>query len=181
MLISLILEYAINDLFIHGGPDPLVGDSFKRHSRGGHDMGALFFSKYNKAGIKYSMGYAISRSPRSWALYLVKLNIPKEKIFNFNNIQHRRIAKSCLSYEEYQGWLNSIGDSGHLDWSEVDEELFEDMGFRAAFFQERAAGVVSEDSIISIGVFNPSDVQIVEKIPSKIAKEKFKDIYNNLN
>lgn len=178
MLISILLENYSNNLYVHGGPDPLKGDSLRRYGRSGRDMGALFFSRYDRIGIKYAMGYAISRSPHKWALYIVKLNIPKDKIFNFTDPTHRKIAKEHLSNEEYNSWLSSIGSSGHLDWTKVDDELFEDMGFRAAYFQERPAGAISDDAIISVGVFNASDVEIVQKIPAKEAKEKFKNIYN---
>ena len=182
MLIQNIIETINNNnnVYVHGGPDPLDGNSLKRYGKRGQDMGALFFSKYNNSGIKYSMGYAIHSNPKSWALYLVKINIPTDQIFDFTNKKHRMMAKSHLSPNQFDSWVRSSGSSGHLDWTSVDDELFEEMGFRAALFHERPANFISDDAIISIGVFNASDVKIIEKIPAVEARKRFKEIYNNM-
>lgn len=166
-------------IFLHGGPATLDGGRLKRGGRGGHDMGALFFVPENKDGYKYAMGYAIARSPRNWAIYRVKLNLADNMVFNFANPEHQSLAKSKLSEEEYNSWKNSVGSSGHLDWTKVDDELLEEWGFDAALFHERARSVLStSEDIVSVGVFDPKHVQIVEILPKEIVKERFPNLYN---
>lgn len=174
-----IVESSISSkIFLHGGPASLDGGHFKRGGRGGHDMGALFFVPENEDGYKYAMGYAIARSPRDWAIYRVRLNLSENQIFDFTNSQHQEFAKRQLNKEEYSSWLNSVGTSGHLDWTKVDDEMLEDWGFDAALFHERARSVLSTSKdIVSVGVFNPKHVQIIEILPKEVVKQKMPEIY----
>lgn len=174
-----LTESKMYDLvFLHGGPANLEGGRLKRGGRGGHDMGALFFVPESKDGYKYAMGYAIARSPKDWAIYRVRLNLPDNRIFNFTNPQHQELAKRRLNAEEYNSWKSSVGTSGHLDWTKVDDELLEDWGFDAALFHERAKNVLgTNNDIVSVGVFNPKHIQILETLPKEVVKQKMPEIY----
>lgn len=172
-LLSLLTEsFDSSQVYLHGGPSELKNNHFKRGGRNGHDMGALFFVPENEDGYKYAMGYAISRSPRNWAIYRVKINLNKNQIFDFTNPQHKKIAYQNLNPEEYKSWEQSKGSSGHLDWTKVDEEILEEWNFQGAVFHERAKEILNTNKdIVSIGIFNPSPIQIIEKL----TKEDFKN------
>lgn len=162
MLKILIENFNPNDIYLHGGPEKLDGDSFKRHGNKGHDMGALFFIKDSDVGHEYASVYASKY--KNGAIYKVKINISPDKVFDFTNKNHVDIAKNTLSQQEFEYWANSKGPSGHLDWSVIDEELFDEMGFNAVLFHERSKGFdgYGEDAI-SIAVFDPKFVNIIEK------------------
>ncbi len=182
MIISEILSLAENlnsKVYLHGGPAQLDGGNLKRGGRKGHDMGGLFFVSESEDGYRYAMGYAIARSPKDWAVYRVKLNVPENKIFNFNNPAHQKIAYQH-SPEQYQSWERSKGTSGHLDWTAVDEETLEEWGFKGAIFHERSKDVVNaEQDVISVGIFDPTDVSIIEKLTKQDIIEKMPHLYHS--
>jgi len=180
MIISKVLslvESLNSRVYLHGGPAQLDGGNLKRGGRKGHDMGALFFVPENEDGYKHAIGYAISRSPRDWAVYRVRLNAPDNKIFNFTNPRHKKIAQQH-SPSQYQSWEQSKGTSGHLDWTAVDEELLEEWGFKGAIFHERSKDVVnSNQDIISIGIFDPNDASIISRLTKQDIIEKMPHLY----
>lgn len=173
MKITEIFEnYTSDKTYLHGGPSKLDGGKFKRGGRKGHDMGALFFIEESDAGYKYALGYAISRG-QDTGIYRVKLNLPVNKIFDFTNFQHKKIAKEFLSDQEYSSWEESKGDTGHIDWAVIDEEIIEEMGFQGVIIHERNSGQISKSSITSVAIFDPSYVKIIDFIPKKDVIEKY--------
>lgn len=169
----LLEDYSQNKIYLHGGPRNLEGGKFKRGGRKGHDMGALFFIEESDVGYKYALGYAISRGSDT-GIYRVKLNIPDSKIFDFTNKNHKKIAKDNLSSQEYDSWEKTKGDSGQLDWTQIDEEILSDWGFLGALFHERSKGFYNyAQHAISVGVFDPKYVEIIDFIPKQEAIEKY--------
>jgi hypothetical protein len=170
MKISELYEnFSPNKVYIHGGPSKLEGDHFKRGGRKGHDMGALFFIEESDAGYKYALGYA---SGTDTGIYRVNIKINPNDIFDFTRSDHKKFAKEFLNPQEYESWEQSKGDSGHIDWAVIDEELIEDMGFKGVMIHERNAGQISKDSIVSVAVFDPKYTKIIGFIPKKDAIEK---------
>jgi hypothetical protein len=135
-------------------------------------MGALFFIEESEGGYKYALGYAMSRGTDT-GIYKVKINLSPNDIFDFTRNDHKKIAKEFLNPQEYQSWENSKGSSGHIDWTSIDEEIIQEMGFRGVMIHERNAGQISKDSIVSVAVFDPKYVEIIDFIPKKDAMEKF--------
>jgi predicted kinase len=170
----VIMEnYSTDKIYLHGGPRNLIGGHFKRGGRNNSDMGALFFIEESEVGYKYALGYAISRGSDT-GIYRVKINIPDDKIFDFTNINHKKIAKDNLPPQEYQSWEESKGISGHLDWTKIDEELLAEWGFLGVMLHERSKGFYnySQDAL-SVGIFDPKHVEIIDFIPKKDAIEKY--------
>lgn len=166
-------EYSPNKIYLHGGPKNLDGGHFKRGGRKGHDMGALFFIEESDVGYKYALGYAISRGSDT-GIYRVKINLPDNKIFDFTNNKHKQIAKENLSPQEYKSWEDSKGESGHLDWTQIDEEVISEWGFEGALFHERSKGFFNySQHAISVGIFDPRYIEIIDFIPKKEAIEKY--------
>lgn len=164
-----------NKVYLHGGPSNLEGGHFKRHGRKGHDMGALFFIEESEAGYKYALGYAISRGSDT-GIYRVKITLPENKIFDFTNSRHREIAKQYLNDQEFKMWNDTKGDSGHIDWAVIDEEMIEEMGFEGAIIHERNSGQVhwkNSSDIVSVAIFDPKYIKIIEFIPKKEALQKW--------
>jgi predicted kinase len=166
-------SFSSSKIYLHGGPKNLEGGHFKRGGRRGHDMGALFFIEESDVGYKYALGYAITRGSDT-GIYRVKINLPDEKIFDFTKPDHKQIAQKNLSPEEYKSWEVSKGKSGHLDWTQIDEEIITEWGFDGALFHERSKGVHNfSDHVISVGIFDPKYVEIIDFIPKKEAIEKY--------
>lgn len=166
-------DYSQNKIYLHGGPRNLEGGHFKRGGRKGHDMGALFFIEESDVGYKYALGYAISRGSDT-GIYRVKINLPDSKIFDFTNPKHKQIAKDNLSFQEYKSWEETKGESGHLDWTQIDEEIITEWGFEGAIFHERTKGFFNYvNHAVSVGIFDPRHVEIIEFIPKKEAMEKY--------
>lgn len=158
-----------NKFYLHGGPAELRGGKFMRYGKDGSDSGALFFIEESDTGYKYALGYAITKF-KDGGVWRVKINIPRDKVFDFTNPIHKNIAKKNLSETHYQSWVNSSGKSGHLDWTALDDELLEEWGFEGIMLHERSAGFGQMTShAISVGVFNPKYIEIVDFIPKKEA------------
>jgi hypothetical protein len=161
-----------NAIYLHGGPAELEGGAFRRYMKNGSDMGGLFFIKESPVGYKYALGYAIMKF-RDGAIWRVRLNVSQDKIFDFSDPQHRKLAKEKLDPQMFNYWVESSrGD--HLDWATIDDELLEEWGFKGAVLFERPKGFsgYGEDAV-SVAVFDPSVVQIVDKIPKKEALQKY--------
>ena len=169
---KLYENYDPNKIYLHGGPNQLEGNAFKRYGKNGSDMGALFFIEESPTGYKYALGYAISKF-RNGGIWRAKINLPKNKIFDFTNPQHKKIAEENLGKEHYKSWVKS-SRNGHLCWTQIDDELFQEWGFEGAVLFERPSGFFnySEDAI-SIAVFEPQYIEIVDFIPKKEALEKY--------
>jgi len=169
---ELFENYSSNKIYLHGGPSKLDGGSFRRGGRKGHDMGALFFIEESVAGYTYALGYAMSRGTDT-GIYRVNIKLPDNQIFDFTNQKHKQIAKEFLSDQEYKSWESSKGDTGHIDWAVIDEEIIEEMGFKGVIIHERNAGQISKSSITSVAIFDPQYINIIEFIPKKVAMEKY--------
>lgn len=170
----------INKTYLHGGPASLEGGEFKRGGRKGHDMGALFFVPENEDGYRYALGYAIARSPTNWAIYRIKLLANEDEIFDFTNPNHKRLAYGKLKSEQFDSWEKSKGSSGHLDWTQVDEELLDEWGFKGAIFHERPKSALKTNKdIVSVGMFDAKDVKILEKLEKSDILERMPHLYNN--
>lgn len=173
MKISELYEnFSPNKIYLHGGPSKLDGGHFKRGGRKGHDMGALFFIEESDAGYKYALRYAMSRG-NDTGIYKVNIKLNPNDIFDFTRKDHKKIAKEFLNPQEYESWEQSKGDSGHIDWAVIDEELIEEMGFKGVMIHERNVGQIGKDSIVSVAVFDPKYVNIIDFIPKKDTMEKF--------
>lgn len=171
-IVELFEDYSPSKVYLHGGPSKLDGGKFKRGGRKGHDMGALFFIEESDAGYTYALGYAMARGSDT-GIYRVNINLPSDQIFDFSNRKHKQFAKEFLSDQEYQSWENSKGDTGHIDWAVIDEEIIEEMGFKGIIIHERNSGQISKSSITSVAIFDPAYVNIIDFIPKKDAMEKY--------
>lgn len=169
-----------SSVYLHGGPAKLDGEKLKRGGRRGHDMGAIFFVPESKDGYKYALGYAISRAPANWAIYRVTFNASENEIFDFSNSSHRMLAQKRLSTSEFESWERSAARSGHLDWASIDDELLEDWGFKGVFLHERSKRVMNSSAdIVSIGIFNAADVNIIEVLKKSDILERMPEVFNN--
>lgn len=161
LTIPLYESFNPNAVYLHGGPANLDGNAFRRYMRNGSDSGGLFFIEESKVGYKYAAGYAATKNGAIWR---VKLNLNKSQVFDFSNRQHRTLAKRNLSPQEFEYWVES-STNNHIDWAVVDEEILEEWGFKAALLFERAKGFDDfEHDAISVVVFDPSVVQIIDSI-----------------
>lgn len=153
--------------YLHGGPQEIEGRKLKRYGKSGGDYGALFFCKDTPEGRWYTSTYAGSKG-RVWK---VKVNMPVDAMFDITNARHRAKLQAGVSREEYANFIATAGSSGHLDWSLVNDELFEELGFRGMVFQERPKGMetglpkesgmaVLKQPVLSIAVFSGDDVEI---------------------
>jgi hypothetical protein len=166
---ELLESFNPEKLYLHGGPSELKGGAFMRHGFKGQDMGALFFIEESKTGYKYALGYAISKY-KDAGIWRVKINLSTNEVFDFTNRKHHEYAKENLNPAQFESWVKSAGASGHLDWPQIDEELMEEWGFKAVLLHERSAGFNNFDKhAISIAIFDPKHIEIVDFIPKKEA------------
>ncbi|MFA5489878.1 MAG: hypothetical protein WC284_11765 [Candidimonas sp.] len=160
-----IENFDASAIYLHGGPKNLDGGLLKRHGYRGHDSGALFFIKDTNTGRQVASAYAIRAKVRygEGVIWKAKLHISAEQIFDFSNPSHRELAKSKLSNTEFESWIKSSSD-GHIDWTSIDEEIIhDDWGFVATYVFERSKGFAGyDDNAISIGVFDPSVVELID-------------------
>lgn len=169
---ELAENYSPSEIYLHGGPEKLEGGNLKRGAKRGSDMGALFFVKESAAGYKYALGYAISRVRGPSGVYRVKINLSSADVFDFTNHNHRAIAGKLLSHREFQSWENSKGDSGHINWAAINEEIIKKIGFKGTIIHERDSGKIGSKSITSVAVFDPQDVEIIEFVPKQQALKR---------
>lgn len=159
-------------VYLHGGPAKLDGGALKRYGRSNSDMGALFFIKESPDGWRYALGYAVTKAENS-GVYRVRINLETSQVFDFSRSDHRRIAQTNLSPVEYNYWMNAAR-SGHLDWAILDGEILEEWGFRGAVLFERPQGFVGyAEDVLSIGVFDAKDVQIIDFVPKQEALQSW--------
>ena len=144
--------------WLHGGPDRLEGGTLKRYMRHGSDMGALFFSPDTPTGRQYAMWHAAAAWPP--AIYRVQVDLPADRVFDFGRAGHRARLAKVLSGEEQEAVFAQARRSGQLEWAHLDEDPLREAGFDGALLFERAAGVVSEDAVVSLAVFDPRHVRI---------------------
>lgn len=144
--------------YLHGGPSTLDGDALKRHGNKGHDMGGLFFVMDSPEGRKLATMYASSKYGDDGAIYFVRINLSVDEVLDLTNEKHQKRLKSELSPQEYQYIIDS-SRGGQMDWSVVDDELLEDLGFKGAILAERPEG--ESQYVYSVAVFNASDVEVV--------------------
>lgn len=166
-------SYDPNSIYLHGGPPELEGGHFKRFMKSGKDSGALFFIKESYTGYKYALGYAILKF-RNGGVWRVKINLSEDKVFDFSKKEHRQIAKENLNQEEYEHWLNS-SKNGYLDWNVINEDILRKWGFEGAVLFERPQGFGGfDEDAISIAVFDPKHVEIIDFISKKELLKKYK-------
>lgn len=157
-------HYDPNARYLHGGPQDLEGARLKRYGKHHSDAGALFFCKDTPGGRWYAGTYG----ERVW---ICRLRTPAEQVFDFSNPRHRQILRQNVNPQEWANYANTARN-GHLDWSSVDEEVFEPLGFRGVLFLERPAGMqtglppesgfaVLPEDVLSVGLFHPEDADII--------------------
>lgn len=156
--------------WLHGGPLTLEGGALKRYGKSHSDMGALFFCKDIPVGRWYAATYAKGR------VWTVRLSATADTVLDITNPRHRIRLQRGLSRPEYDNILHTRGTSGHMDWSVVDEETLEPLGFRGCVFQERPAGMETglppqlgmptlPEPVLSVGMFFADDVAITGFVP----------------
>jgi hypothetical protein len=164
--------YNPSAVWLHGSPLPMVGDALKRYGRDGGDAGALFFCKDVPVGRWYAATYARDTGK----VWTVKLSAPVDSILDLTNPRHRSLLRKHLNPQEVDSILKARGSSGHMDWTSVDDELFEPMGFRGCVFQERPKGMetglppqmnmtVLPEPVLSVGMFFAEDCHITGFVP----------------
>lgn len=174
-ILSETVHYDPQAIYLHGGPAVLKGGRLQRYMKEGSDMGALFFIRESPVGWHYATAYAIMKSANS-GVYRVHLKIPKDKVFDFSDDAHRRFAQSHLTPQEFDYWVTSSRD-GFLDWAVMDEDVLIEWGFRGAVLMERQQGFAGYgEHALSIAVFDPNDVEIVDFVPKA---EALKLAHNN--
>lgn len=160
-------------LWLHGGPSALEGDALKRYGKDHSDMGALFFSKDVPVGRWYAATYAGARAGRVWK---VRLSAPVDTVLDITNPKHRQRLRKAISPQEFNNIIDTRGNSGHMDWAVVDDEMLEPLGFRGCVFQERPAGMATglppqsgmatlPEPVLSVGLFHASDVHVIGFVP----------------
>lgn len=164
--------YDPNAVWLHGGPSALEGDALKRYGKSHSDMGALFFCKDNPVGRWYTATYA-GTSGRVWQ---VQLSAPINSVLDITNPSHRQRLRKALNPQEFANIIDTRGTSGHMDWTTVDDEMLEPLGFRGCVFQERPAGMETglppqlgmptlPEPVLSVGMFHASDVHVTGFVP----------------
>jgi hypothetical protein len=164
--------YDPSAIWLHGGPSALEGDALKRYGKSHGDMGALFFCKDVPVGRWYAATYAGTEG-RVWT---VRLSAPVDTVLDITNPRHRLRLQKALAPEEYANIINTKGTSGHMDWTAVDDEMLNPLGFRGCVFQERPAGMETglpsqfgmatlPEPVLSVGVFHATDVHMLGFVP----------------
>lgn len=164
--------YDPSAVWLHGSSQAMAGDALTRYGRGGGDAGGLFFCKDVPVGRWYAATYARDTGK----VWTVKLSAPVDSILDLTNPRHRLTLQKHLNPQEYASILEARGSSGHMDWTNVDEELFEPMGFRGCVFQERPKGMatglppamnltVLPEAVLSVGMFFAEDCHITGFVP----------------
>lgn len=163
--------FSPNEVYLHGGPKALTTGHFKRYGRDGMDSGALFFIKESPTGWRYAVGYAMTKP--DGGVYRCRIKLTPDQVFDFANPQHRCLARTNLSPEEFKSW-NDASRNGHLDWTSIDDELMGEWGFKGAVLFERPAGINGYDEdAVSVGVFDPADVEILGFTPKEEVLQKY--------
>jgi hypothetical protein len=158
--------------YLHGSKQKLRGNKLTRGGRDGRDAGALFFCKDTSAGRWYVRKYGpIS----SW-----RINLQVDQVFDFTDPTHQKKLRERLQQRSAQEWgriQNCVAHNGHLRWTVldmpqflappgIDEELFNELGFRGIVFSERIPGEMgAPGDILSIGIFNADDVGTTVELP----------------
>lgn len=146
--------------YLHGGPPVLVGGALKRYGKNGGDMGGLFFTKDSPEGRAYAVSYTFGKNG---VVYKVKINLAVDDVFDLQNLKHRRKLQAAVSPEEWSYLLDSQR-GGQLDWAVVDEDQLGEAGFKGTILAERPPGVVSENFVYSVAVFDAAVVRITGQL-----------------
>lgn len=155
--------------YLHGSKQQLRGNKLIRGGRNGRDAGALFFCKDTPAGRWYAGKYGLISH---W-----RINLRVDQVFDFTNLTHQEKLRERLQQLPWQEWehiKNHVANNGHLRWTAldrpqflsppgIDQELFNGLGFRGIVFSERVVGELeAPEDILSIGVFNADDIEIMD-------------------
>jgi hypothetical protein len=143
--------------YLHGGPPVLDGGALKRYGKNGGDMGGLFFTKNSPEGRAYAVSYTFGKNG---VVYKVKIDLPVDAVFDLQNAKHRHKLQAAVSPEEWS-YLVDSQRGGQLDWAVVDEDQLGEAGFKGAILAERPPGVVSENFVYSVAVFDAAVVRII--------------------
>jgi len=151
-------------LYLHGGPAHLEGKALKRYGRHRSDAGALFFCADTPTCRIYAAGYAAwTGDPAVWK---VRIDLSTDLVFDFSRTDHRKRLERVVSAEEWRHLEAHGRAEGQLDWTDVDEDIMAQAGFRGSLLHERSTGYFgpSAEALISIAVFDAADVTIVGRL-----------------
>lgn len=145
----------------HGGPRELEGESLKRYHKGCTDSGGIFLCRSTPDQIRYAAAYAQSKE----GLYRVAVNITSDEVFNLMNQEHidrvAEIETDDAIGDDFLQTAFSTARDGAVDWSAVDEGVLREAGFKAIILSERPAGMVGDEPIYSLAVFDAKDVAVL--------------------
>lgn len=160
-------------VYLHGGVAELRNNRFERTS---NDAGGLFFAKENEIGYKYALAYAIKASIKRvrTGIWRVKINLSQENVFELTNPKHLELAQNNLSEEEFNLWTK-VTESNHLHWKLLNEHLLKSWGFKGAVLFEKGSdvGFGIKGTVLSVVVFDPENVHIIDFIPKNEALQKW--------
>ena len=159
----------------HGGPEDLEGGQLRRFAKGQSDSGGIFLTRATPGQIRYAASYC--RSVRG--LHRVKVDLKKDEVFDYSNPEHiARVEPIVTESGVGSDFLMSAATSnrfGAVDWAVVDEEVLVAAGFRAAIAAERPPGVLGDEPVFSLGVFDPAVLRVVGKFPAPVVAQLWAD------
>lgn len=154
-------RYSEGAEWAHGGPDILEGGGLRRYAKTGADSGGIFLTRASPGQLPYAVTYAKS------GLYRVCVDLRSDEVFDLHNEEHLdRIAPVVTNDGTGVDMLQSAfscGCTDALDWAVIDEDVLRAAGFRGAMLIERPPGVVSDEAIFSLVVFDPDAVRVTGK------------------
>lgn len=169
-----------NSYWLHGGPAELRGERLTRYGRvGSSDAGALFFVKNTPEQSLYAATYA---RPAIWRAVI---DLKEDDVFDISNFEHRERVLA-IDTEDFVGadMLLSADRAGcdiGLDWACIDEDVLIAAGFKAAICRERPQGIVSNEMILSLAVFDDKYVVTLDRMPDDVVNELKAKVYSPIN